>query len=128
LNALLKALWEALMSKMTTFSILLGAALLAGCESIEEAKERDEALASPVNCSTAEGDLRILQGEKDHVEEQKAAGSATVAPASHVIAGVTGYSDQEQIEAQQPNIQMEVDRYQQAVDEKISKIKATCGL
>lgn len=116
------------MSKMTTILILLSAALLASCASIEEAKERDEALASPVNCSTAQGDLRILQGEKVHVEEQKAAGSATVAPAAHVIAGVTEYSDQEQIEGQQASIQMEVDRYQQAVDEKISKIKATCGL
>lgn len=116
------------MDNMAIISICLATALLVGCESLEEAKERDEALMAPVNCATAEGDLRILQGEKDHVDAQKAAGSDTVAPAAHVIAGVTEYSDQEQLTAQETSIQMHVDRYQQAVDEKIAKIKSTCGL
>lgn len=112
----------------TMSSMLLAVAVLVGCQSLEEAKERDEALAAPVNCATAEGDLRVLEGEKQHVAAEKAVGSTRVVPAGHVVAGITEYSNQKQVAAQETNVGMFVDQYQQAVDNKIAKIKATCGL
>lgn len=110
--------------------IFLGLAVtvLVGCQSLEDAEERDEALMAPIDCATAEGDLRVLEGEKQYVAAERAAGSTRVAPAGHVVAGITEYSNQEQVAAQETNTSMFVDQYQQAVDEKIAKIKAACGL
>ena len=122
------------MSKTALISIWLAAALLVGCESIKEAKESDEALSSPVNCATAEGDLRVLEGEKAHAAGQKAAGATMISPVAQIYGGgpTGGVTEDEpnvpMVESEQMHIQMEVDRYQQAVDAKIAEIKATCGL
>jgi len=122
------------MSKTAILSIWLAAAFLVGCESINMAEDRDEALMEPVNCATAQGDLRVLEGEKNHVMAQRSAGATTVSPASTAFGqgpagGVTEEgADTAEIAAEQSNIQVEIDRYEQAVNEKIAKIKSTCGL
>lgn len=131
---MVKALWEALMSKTAFLSIWLAAAFLVGCESMHMAEERDEALMKPVDCATAQGDLRVLEGEKNHVMAQKAAGASTVSPSSAVLGsgpagGVTEEGENAgEIAEEQSNVQIQIDRYEQAVNEKIAKIKSTCGL
>lgn len=122
------------MSKTAILSIWLAAAFLVGCESINMAEERDEAVMAPVNCATAQGDLRVLEGEKNHVMTQKAAGASTVSPSSAVFGGgpaggATGEGmNTAEVAEEQSNIQVQIDDYQQAVNEKIAKIKSTCGL
>lgn len=122
------------MSKTAIISIWLAAVFLVGCESMKMAEESDEAVAAPVNCATAEGDLRVLESEKAHVAAQKAAGMSTVAPASMVYGagpagGVTfeGASSQT-LAADQMHAQLEIGRYEQDVNQKIAEIKSTCGL
>ena len=51
-------------------------ALVAGCASQE--KKRMESLNQPINCATAEGDLRVLQSEKKNVADQIAQGVTEV--------------------------------------------------
>jgi hypothetical protein len=108
------------MPKYAIVSVWLTAALLVGCESIHEAEDRDEALSAPINCTTAEGDLRVLESEQAHVASQKAAGATSVSPASSLfVTGPTGglFSG----EASSPNSgQVEVGRYEKAVNDKIA--------
>ena len=49
-----------------------------------------EELDDPINCKTAEGDIRRLQQEKTHVAEQILAGVTAITPAGIVIGAVTG--------------------------------------
>jgi len=122
------------MSKTAFLTVWLAAAFLVGCESIQMTEERDEAVMAPVNCATAQGDLRVLEGEKNHVMTQKSAGASTVSPSSAVFGsgpsgGVTGEGvNTAEVTEEQSNIQIQIDDYQKAVDDKIAKIKATCGL
>lgn len=122
------------MSKTAILSIWLAAAFLVGCESMNMAEERDEGLMAPVNCATAQGDLRVLEGEKKHVMEQKAAGASTVWPSSAAFGGgpAGGVTEEgvntEEVAQEQSNIQVQIDDYEQAVNEKIAKIKSACGL
>lgn len=98
---------------------------LAACQSVEEAKETDEALNAPINCATAEGDLRVLQSEQSHVEDRIAAGGTMVSPSSlygYDADFLTPTADN------QESIEVEVDRYQRAISDKIAEIKKTCGL
>jgi hypothetical protein len=48
--------------------VVAAVALVTGCAMQE--KKTMESLNQPVNCATAEGDLRVLQGEKKNVAEQ----------------------------------------------------------
>ncbi|MDX1425576.1 MAG: hypothetical protein R3322_20695 [Kiloniellales bacterium] len=122
------------MSKTAIIAIALAAGLVAGCESIKEAEQRDEALMAPVNCATAKGDLRVLENEKAYAADEQAKGTSMVTPASHIYGGgpAGGVTEDEPnteaLAADQMEAQIEIGRYQQAVDEKIAKIKATCGL
>lgn len=109
-------------------------ALLVACEAIEQAEESNKVLEAPVNCATAEDDLRILERERASVADRKAAGASTMASTSQIYGsgstgGRTGYEISSQHMAdQQTSLQMQMDRYQQAVEKKIAEIKKTCGL
>jgi hypothetical protein len=48
--------------------VVAAVALVTSCAMQE--KKTMESLNQPVNCATAEGDLRVLQGEKKNVAEQ----------------------------------------------------------
>jgi len=52
-------------------------------------KNVEKTLKQPVNCATAEGDLRILKSEKSNVAERMAEGVTAIAPAGIVIGVVT---------------------------------------
>ena len=102
-------------------SCLLGGALLlvAGCQSSKyEAGQRD--IARPINCATAEGDIRLLQHEKAHVEDQILAGVSSISPSGAVIGIVTGKEGQ--------NLKVAIGGYNKKIDAKIAAIKAECGL
>ncbi len=60
------------------------AALAAGCAT--DYKKTEENLNKPpINCFTAEGDIRVLQSEKANVAQQMAAGLQTIVPTSIVV-------------------------------------------
>ena len=102
-------------------SCLLGGAMLlfAGCQSSKyEAGQRD--LARPINCATAEGDIRLLLHEKAHVEDQILAGVKSILPASAVVGIVTGTEGQ--------NVKVAIGDYNKKIDAKIAEIKEECGL
>ena len=95
------------------------AVLVTGCAA-QYQKQEQQALQQPINCATAEGDIRVLQSEKAHVAQQFAMGISAIAPASLVLGTLTGT---EQIKAQVAS-----GEYNRMIDQKIAQIRATCGL
>ena len=90
--------------------------LLSACAPIT--KQDKQNLAKPVNCATAEGDLRVLQSEKASVEKMIAEGVTAVVPAGAIIGIVTL--------REVDKFKVATDEYNRAIDKKISEIKAQC--
>lgn len=93
--------------------------LLAGCAS-SQYQQGEQAMAMPINCATAQGDIRLLMHEKTHVEQQILAGVKSIVPASAVVGLVTG--------GEEENVSMATGDYNKKIDEKIAEIKQACGL
>lgn len=74
----------------------------------------------PIDCSTAQGDLRLLQHEKANVAERVAEGIEAIYPASLVTGLLTG--------TEGTKIKVATGEYDKAIDERIAQIKATCGI
>ena len=74
----------------------------------------------PINCATAEGDIRLLESEKAHVAEQIAMGVAAIFPAGLVLGILTGTEDEK--------IEVAMGEYDKMIDKRIAEIKAHCGI
>jgi len=94
------------------------AALVAGCAS--QYKEKEAALKAPINCASAEGDIRVLQSEKTNVAQQAAMGVTAIAPAGIVLGILTG--------TETTKLRVASGEYNKMIDQKIAEIKATCGV
>jgi hypothetical protein len=94
------------------------AVLLAACS--PESKQAKQELAQPVNCATAEGDIRVLNSEKAHVGKQVASGVTAIAPAGLVLGVVTG--------TEGDKLEVASGDYNDQIDKKIAEIKSACGL
>lgn len=106
---------------MRNLIVLIAAAtMLGGCAAEKEAREVKAAEVAPVNCATAQGDLRMLRSEKASVEERIAAGAASIIPVGFLI-GVATQSEGDRID-------MAIGDYNQLLDKKIAKIKSQCGI
>jgi hypothetical protein len=107
------------MNKVSTIAWGFGiAVLITGCAA--QSKTREQALQQPVNCDTAEGDIRVLQSEKNTVAQQAAAGVSSIAPAGIVIGLATGTT--------KTRARVATGQYNRMIDEKIEEIKKTCGM
>ena len=108
------------MEKMNKI-ILLGCIvmLMPACGAFK-AKKVEKEMKQPINCATAEGDIRVLQGEKDHVASEVANGVTAIIPASLVIGLVTLTEGEK--------IRIATGEYNKAIDKRIADIKAQCGV
>jgi hypothetical protein len=72
------------MNKVSTIAWGFAIALLiTGCSNT--IRRRSRHCRQPVNCDTAEGDIRVLQSEKTNAPQQGTAGVTSIAPAGIVI-------------------------------------------
>jgi hypothetical protein len=92
--------------------------IVAACSPISQQAQQD--LAKPINCPTAEGDIRVLQSEKAHVMTQIASGVTALVPAAAVMSVATG--------SEKAKLQVASGEYNRAIDDKIVTIKKTCGV
>jgi hypothetical protein len=83
-------------------------------------KKTEKALDEPINCATAEGDIRALENEKAHVAEQIAMGVSSIIPVGLVVGIVTGSAG--------TKFRVATGEYDKMIDEKIAEIKSECGL
>ena len=86
----------------------------------KEAAQIEANLNAPVNCATAEADIRILKSEKAHTAEQVKKGITSIVPIGlvyHVVRGDEGES-----------FKVATGHYNRLLDDKIAKIKKDCGV
>ncbi len=83
-------------------------------------KKVEKEMKQPINCATAEGDIRVLKSEKAHVGQQIAEGVTSIAPPGLVLGVVTG--------TEKEKLKVGVGEYNKMIDKRIAEIKATCGV
>ena len=80
----------------------------------------EEDVKKPVNCATAEADLRVLQSEKTHVAQQIAAGVSAIVPIGLVAGLVT--------DTEGTKLHVATGEYNKMLDQKIAEIKRECNI
>jgi len=98
--------------------IVLSIVLVAACAPITKQEKKE--LAKPIDCRTAEGDIRVLQAEKAHVAQEIANGVTAIFPAGAVIGIISG--------TESDKIKVASGDYNKMIDQKIAEIKTKCGL
>ena len=105
--------------------VQLAAALCVGIPQTALAEDAqmlkvEEIEQAPVNCATAEGDLRVLQSERDHAENTKATGVTAITP-SGVLIGIPTVTESRKLQILSGD-------YIKHIDATMANIKATCNL
>ena len=109
------------MRKLTmTITAIFLSTLLIACASTDSIKKGEADAKKPVNCATAEADIRVLQSEKTHVSQQIAAGVVAIVPISLVVGVVTG--------TEGSKLKVATGEYNKILDDKIAEIQRECGL
>jgi hypothetical protein len=83
-------------------------------------KKTEQEMKQPINCATAEGDLRALEAEKANVAQQIAAGVTSIVPVSLVVGLVTG--------TEGAKISVATGEYNKMIDQRIAEIKQKCNV
>ncbi|MEX0351478.1 MAG: hypothetical protein AB3N15_18795 [Paracoccaceae bacterium] len=76
--------------------------------------------ATPINCSTAEGDLRALASEKKYAQSQELVSATAITPAGALLGLATDTEDEK--------LEILSGEYQKKVDARVAEIKAKCNL
>ena len=99
---------------------ILISAFLTACASKQTIKEGEMDAKKPVNCATAEADIRVLKSEKVHASQQMAAGVTAIVPVGLVVNVAKG------TEGSQAKVA--TGDYNKMLDKKIAEIKKECSL
>lgn len=91
---------------------------MASCAMQQKKVEKE--MEQPINCATAEGDLRALEKEKAHVGEQIAEGVTAIVPMSLVVGVLTG--------TESTKFEVATGDYNKMIDKRIAEIKAQCNI
>ena len=92
---------------------------LAACAASKQKKVEQE-MKQPINCATAEGDIRTLEHEKAHTAQEIAEGVTALVPASIVVGLVTGTEGEK--------LRVATGDYDKMIDKRIAEIKEKCGI
>lgn len=96
---------------------LIGSVVLV---SLGASAQADIPETGPVNCATAEGDIRALNAEKEYAKSHELESAAALTPAGALLGLMTG-TENKKLEMLSPD-------YQEHIDARIEKIRTTCGL
>jgi hypothetical protein len=99
---------------------ILGILLVSGCVFKQKKIMHTLENPAPVNCATAEGDLRVLQSEKTHVAGQILEGITSLTPAGAAIGILTL--------TETTKWKVAVGEYNKMLDKRMAQINAECGL
>jgi hypothetical protein len=92
-------------------------AFISGCYTAEK-KVREETMAAPINCATADGDIRSLEEEKKTTAQRIAAGVKSIVPIALVAGVVSGQAG--------TKYRIATGDYNDMLDKKIAEIKQQC--
>ena len=99
---------------------ILGVLLIGGCAMHQKKVMHTLENPAPVNCATAEGDLRVLQSEKTHVAQQILEGITSLTPAGAALGILTL--------TETTKWKVAVGEYNKMIDKRMAEIKAECDL
>jgi len=107
--------------KKTAIAItaILLSALFTACASKQTIKSGEADVKKPINCATAEADIRVLESEKIHASQQLAAGVTSIVPVSLVLNVAKG--------TEKSDVKVATGDYNKMLDDKINEIKIKCG-
>ena len=94
--------------------------LVVQCGCAGKYKKAEQDMKKPINCATAEGDIRMLQHEKAHVTDQILQGVSSISPAGAVVGLAKG--------TEGTSLNVTTGKYNKMIDERIAEIKAHCGI
>jgi hypothetical protein len=77
-------------------------------------------IARPVDCATAQQDMKVLKSEKASIVKQFADGVTAVQPAGAVI-GILTMTEADKL-------QVAIGEYNHRINRKIEEIQQTCGI
>ena len=106
-------------SALLALPVLVMAALAAHAED-QHMLRVEEIEKKPVNCATAEGDLRVLRSEREHAEKTGITSVTAITPSGAIIGIITG--------TEKRKLQMLSGDYIKHIDETIAQIQQTCKL
>jgi hypothetical protein len=95
------------------------AIFVAACSSPISRQAKDD-LASPVDCSTAQSDIRILEQERASVVKQIENGVTAIAPVSAVLGIISG--------TEMDKLKVGTHSYNHQINKKIAQIRQECGV
>jgi hypothetical protein len=104
----------------TLMAFPLLVALASGCAFQQKKVERELEQPAPINCATAQGDLRVLQGEKAHVAQRVVEGATAIYPASLVMGILTG--------TEGTKLSVATGEYNHMIEARIAAIEEKCGI
>jgi hypothetical protein len=109
------------MIKITTIATglcAIGLAVVVSACATHEKKITKQVEGMPIDCATAEGDMRMLQEEKKSTTQRIAKGIQMVVPAGIIVGLAT--------RTQRTKYQIASGQYNTMLDNKIAEIKAAC--
>jgi hypothetical protein len=106
------------MKKMALILMVASVIVVTGCS--DKYKKGEKQMKQPINCATAEGDIRLLMHEKAHVSDQIESGVTAIVPAGAVIGIVT--------KTEGTKLKVATGEYNKMIDKRIAEIKAQCGV
>jgi len=92
--------------------------LAEGCAS--KYAKVEESLEQPINCSTAEADIRALEADKVSKTTEAAEGMSYALPTTILVDAVTGTGG--------ATYEVGTGEYNRKIDERIAKIRSTCKM
>ncbi|WP_235216099.1 hypothetical protein [Ruegeria halocynthiae] len=95
--------------------VLLAAVVVANAASAETQADRH-----PVNCATADGDLRAIAAEKKHAQDQQVESVVSILPAGALLGLITGTENK--------RLSMLSGDYVKALDDRADEIKTKCNI
>jgi hypothetical protein len=104
----------------TLMTVFLIVGLTSACAMRQKKVEKELKDPGPVDCSTAQGDLRLLHHEKANVAERMAEGITSIYPAGLVIGVLT--------RTESTKVKVAIGDYNKAIDKRIAAIQQTCGI
>jgi hypothetical protein len=93
---------------------------LSACTASKDVQQVEAQEKAPIDCATAEGDVRVLQSEKASVGDEIARGVTAIVPAGAVVGLVGGQ--------EKAKLQIASGDYNRMIDQRIAAIRARCGL
>ena len=99
---------------------MLSAPLIGGCAMSQKKVLHTLENPAPVNCATAEGDLRVLQSEKANVAERIVEGATSITPAGAAL-GILMLTET-------TKWKVAAGEYNKMIDKRMALINAECGL